>query len=129
MLFTIWIEGDFFILELLSYKTQSIMFGKRRMFKVPQHQKFDYKPMYYDPQKEELEERIKGLKELQKDDIEGAKARISSGMRSSYLADQQYRKRQVLRSNLVLIGVVIMLIVLGYLLLNVYLPDLEKFIK
>ncbi|WP_367392149.1 hypothetical protein [Lewinella sp. LCG006] len=105
------------------------MFGKRRMFKVPQHQKFDYKPMYYDPQKEELEERIKGLKELQKDDVEGAKARISSGMRSSYLADQQYRKRQVLRSNLVLAGVVIMLIVLGYLLLDVYLPELSKFIK
>ncbi|MGH1434576.1 MAG: hypothetical protein ACRBG0_08970 [Lewinella sp.] len=105
------------------------MFGKRRMFKVPVHQKFDYKPMYYDPKKEELEERIKGLKELQKDDVEGAKARIASGMRSSYLADQEYRKRQVLRSNLVLVGVVIMLIVLGYLLLNVYLPDLNKFIQ
>ena len=85
--------------------------------------------MYYDPQKEELEERLKSLRELQKEDIEGTKARIASGMRSTYQADQAYRKRQVLRSNLILVGVVIMLIILGYMLLNVYLPQLNQFME
>lgn len=106
-----------------------IMFGKRSLFRVPKHQQFDYKPMYYDPQKEELEERLKSLRELQQEDIEGTKARIASGMRSTYQADQAYRKQQVLRSNLILVGVVIMLIILGYMLLNVYLPQLNQFME
>ena len=105
------------------------MFGKRSLFRVPKHQQFDYKPMYYDPQKEELEERLQSLRELQKEDIEGTKARIASGMRNSYQADQAYRKQQVLRSNLILAGVVIMLLILGYMLLNVYLPQLNQFIE
>ena len=85
--------------------------------------------MYYDPQKEELQERLKELKELQRNDVDGAKARISSGIRGRYGADQAYRKQQVLRSNLILVGVVVMLLVLGYLLLNVYLPELNNFVE
>ncbi|PSR12980.1 MAG: hypothetical protein DA408_14805 [Bacteroidetes bacterium] len=103
------------------------MFGNRKIFKVPVHQKFSYKPMHYDPRKEELEERLRTLTELQRDDIAGAKSRIASGLRSGYLADQTYRQQQIRRSNLVIVGVVIMLLVLGYLLLNVYLPELTKF--
>lgn len=105
------------------------MFGKRTLFRVPKHQQFQYKPMYYDPQKEELEDRLAELREREKNDVEGAKARIASGMRSSYMADQAYRSQQVRRSNLVLVGIVIMLIVLGYLVLNVYLPDITKLLK
>ena len=105
------------------------MFGKRKLFKVPQHQKFDYKPMYYDPKKEELQERLRGLRELQQEGIEGTKARIAGGLRGSHLADQTYRRQQVRRSNFIWIGVVIMLIVLAYLLLDVYLPVLENFLK
>ena len=103
------------------------MFGNRKIFNVPVHQKFNYKPMHYDPRKEELEDRLRTLAELQRDDIAGAKSRISSGIRSGYLADQTYRQQQIRRSNLVIVGVVIMLLVLGYLLLNVYLPELTKF--
>ncbi len=32
-------------------------------FHVPQHRKFNYKPVYYDPVKEEFEERIKAAQE------------------------------------------------------------------
>ena len=64
-----------------------------------------------------------------KSDMEGTKARISSGMRSRHKADQQYRKQQVMRSNLMLAGVLLMLLVLGYLLLNVYLPELNQFME
>lgn len=105
------------------------MFGKGRIFRVPKHQQFKYKPMYYDPQKEELQERLNALKELQKNDVEGTKARITSGIRSGHLQDQEYRREQVKRSNIKLVTIVIMLIVLGYLLLNVYLPELNAFIE
>ncbi|MEL6659074.1 MAG: hypothetical protein AAFZ63_10065 [Bacteroidota bacterium] len=85
--------------------------------------------MYYDPQKEELQERLKELRELQQDDIDGTKARISSGMRSTWNSDKEYRRKQVMRSNLILVGLVIMLLVLGYLLLNVYLPELTQLMQ
>ncbi len=96
------------------------------MFRVPKHQQFDYKPMYYDPQKEELQERLKELEELRKSDVDGAKARISSGLRGGYLADQGYRRKQVMRSNLTLVAIIAMLAVLGYFVLSVYLPELTK---
>lgn len=105
------------------------MFGKRKLFRVPKHQQFKYKPMYYDPQKEELQERLNTLRELKKNDVDGAKARITSGIRGGYMQDQEYRRNQVRRSNLKLVMIVIMLVVLGYLLLNVYLPELNAFIE
>jgi hypothetical protein len=105
------------------------MFGKGRIFRVPKHQQFKYKPMYYDPQKEELQERLNTLRELQKNDVEGAKARITSGIRSGHMKDQTYRREQVRRSNIKLVIIVVMLLVLGYLLLNVYLPELNAFME
>ena len=105
------------------------MFGKRSMFRVPKHQQFDYKPMYYDPQKEELQERLQGLEKLRQGDVDGTKARISSGLRGGYLSDQNYRRNQVLRSNLTLIGIIAMLAVLGYFVLSVYLPELTKMLE
>lgn len=113
----------------LSPSKSIVMFGKRSLFRVPKHQQFDYKPMYYDPAKEELEERLEELKELQKEDLEGSKARISSGLRGGYMADQTYRQKQVFRSNLTLVGLIVMLAVLGYFLLSVYLPELTKFLE
>jgi hypothetical protein len=105
------------------------MFGKGRIFRVPKHQQFKYKPMYYDPQKEELQDRLNALKELQKNDIEGTKARIASGIKSGHLQDQAYRQDQIKRSNIKLVMIVVMLVVLGYLLLNVYLPELNAFME
>jgi hypothetical protein len=105
------------------------MFGKRSMFRVPKHQQFEYKPMYYDPKKEELQERLKQLEDLQQQDVEGTKARISSGLRGGYLSDQTYRRNQVLRSNLTLIAVIAMLAILGYFVLSVYLPELTKMLE
>jgi hypothetical protein len=114
---------------LFIFNTPLFMFGKRSMFRVPKHQQFEYKPMYYDPKKEELQERLKQLEELQQQDVEGTKARISSGLRGGYLSDQTYRRNQVLRSNLTLIAVIAMLAILGYFVLSVYLPELTKMLE
>lgn len=105
------------------------MFGKKAFFKTPLHQQFDYKPMHYDPQKEEMKNRIKELDELKEGGLEGTKARISSGIRSGHLGDQDYRKKILKRSNVTLITVIVMLIVLTYFLLSVYLPELNKFLE
>lgn len=37
--------------------------GIPRFFKIPQHRQFNYQPVYYDEQKEKLEERIKNIEQ------------------------------------------------------------------
>lgn len=107
-----------------------IMSGFRFFFRVPKHQRFDYKPRYWDPRKEELEERMKRIESLQEGGVEGAKARISGGFRrGGYLSDSRVRQRQVMRSNLLLIAVVAMLLVLCYIVISIYLPALEELLN
>lgn len=52
------------------------------------------------------------------------KARISSGLKRGYLADSRQRKKQALRSNMVLFAVIIFLLGLVYIFLTVYLPQI-----
>jgi hypothetical protein len=35
----------------------------RRIIKLPEHKKFNYTPVYYDPRKEALEEKVKKIKD------------------------------------------------------------------
>lgn len=37
--------------------------GIPRFFKIPKHRQFDYKPIYYDEQKEKLQERIRKIEQ------------------------------------------------------------------
>ncbi len=105
----------------------TLMAGFRFFFRVPKHQKFDYKPRYWDPRKEELAERLERIDSLQRGGVEGAKARISGGFRrGGYLSDARVRQRQVLRSNLLLVAVVAMLLILCYVVISIYLPALEQ---
>ena len=78
--------------------------------------KFDYIPRYYDPQKEELKERLAQYKDEK--DQEGMKDRIRSGMRQKYNADSGYRSSQVKKSNLRLLYIIIILIFCSYLILR-----------
>lgn len=96
-----------------------------RFFKVPRHQKFNYKTRFYDPRKEELEERLKRADGVKNGDTEAMKARISEGFRGGgyHKVDTRFRARQVRRSNMVLIGVIAVLLLLAYLIFNIYLPD------
>ena len=95
-----------------------------RFFKVPRHQQYEYKPRYWDPRKEELEERLKRIEDLKGSDTEATKARISSGLRRGYRGDTRERKRQVMRSNMILLGIVIVLLILSYMFIVVYLPEI-----
>lgn len=97
-----------------------------RFFNLPKHQQYDYKPRFWDPKKEELEERLNRLNKIQEGGAAGARARISGGFRRGYSLDSKVRSRQVRRSNLILIGIVVALVVLSYLMLSVYLPQIVE---
>jgi hypothetical protein len=99
----------------------------KRLTKLPKNRQYNYQPRFWNPKKEELEERLKKA-ELRRTgkggDKEAIKARISTGLKRGYLADSSYRKKKVLRSNMVLIGIIVMLVILAYYGLTVYLPKM-----
>lgn len=99
-----------------------------KIFKTPQHQKYEYKPRFYDARKAEVESRVKQIVESRKGggNAESAKERISMSFQkrgSNFTATKTYRSQQVYRSNLLLLAIIIALVFVTYLLLNVYLPD------
>jgi hypothetical protein len=101
-----------------------------KFFRIPKHQQFEYKTRYWDPRKEELEERLRKVEERKADGIEATKARIASGFRKKgYHGNKEYRRRQARRSNMILIGIVLVLLLLSYLFLTVYLPRIVQMIE
>lgn len=96
-----------------------------RLFKPPGHQRYEYKPRFWNPEKEELKERLEnasGAKELNTDAM---KLRISEhfARRSSRgNVPSGYRMREINRSNFRLALVLAAIIFIAYLGL-VALPD------
>ncbi|MCO6475021.1 MAG: hypothetical protein J5I94_00300 [Phaeodactylibacter sp.] len=95
-----------------------------RFFKLPKHQQYKYKPRFWDPKKEERDERLKQIEAMKGGDAEALKARLSANFRKGYAKDTSFRKRQMMRSNLILLGVLAVLIILSYLFITVYLPKI-----
>lgn len=100
-----------------------------RFFKPPQHQQFEYKARYYDPEKEELRERVRRAQQGADYSAEDAKQRIVGSFRrktSGLNATKGYRSQQVRSSNRRLLIIVALLIAIGYLLFQEYGPMIER---
>jgi hypothetical protein len=97
-----------------------------RFFNVPKHQRFTYKPRYWDPDQEQLDERMKRIKDIQEKGVEASKARISGGFRQGFKGNQQYRRSQVRRSNMILFFIIAILIFLTYLFLKDLGPEITS---
>lgn len=110
----------------LKYNQHPMAFLK--MFKAPRHQQFSYKPRYWDPKKEEAEERRQRIETIQNGGYDGVKERIRGGFRAGYAnADAtRYRSQRVRRSNYSLLIVLAVLVLITYMLYNMYLPELEQ---
>jgi len=87
---------------------------------------FDYIPRYYDPVKEELDERLRkydamyGDQPVNRDpnDISQMAERIKSNLRKKHYGDPNYRKQEVRASNLRLISIIVTLSLVAYVLLG-----------
>ncbi len=100
---------------------------KMNFFRVPRHRKYDYLPRYYDADKAELQERVKKAELMAQDTVEGAKARIAhklSNRSGNGRAFEPQRRKAVLRSNLMLIGIIAALIITFLLLWDIYMPEI-----
>lgn len=97
-------------------------------FNSPQNRSFDYKPRYWDPDKEALEEQLRQAEIRKEDTLEASKARISNSLRRK--GGGQYnpglRRKEVIKANTRLLMIIVLLCILAYILVNVYLPDIEK---
>lgn len=103
-----------------------------RLFKVPKHQRYEYKPRYWNPKKEELEQRLKRVKDPNSADPEAIKTRISGSFRRTGPLDdgvRRWRNRSMRRSNIRLFMVLIGLIAALYLILVVYLPRILALVE
>jgi len=91
-------------------------------FKTPRHQRFEYKPRYYDPQKEKVEQILKNVRGEGSSDTELAKTRIASAFQRRSKSHSS-TKQSMRRSNILLLAIIIVLFGVTYLLLTVYLPE------
>jgi len=103
-----------------------------RFFRTPKPQRFEYKTRFFDPEKEELLDRIRQAEQKGEYSSEGAKARISGSFRrktGSYSADRKFRSSQVKRSNYRLVMIIGILILMGYILFSSNFSSIEALLQ
>ena len=107
-----------------------------RFFKVPKNQKFDYKPRYWDPKKEALEERLSKYRDkhndagsvkdrLRRNGFKGTTGRSTLGFKES----RAIRNKELRRSNRILLFTVLALVVISYVLFEVYLSEIVRLME
>ncbi len=101
--------------------------------RVPKHQQFEYKPRYWNPEKEELDNRLRRTEAANSDDPEAIKARIISGFRSKgygYGKQQMsFRSRETKRSNRTLFIILAVLALISYIFIKTVLPEWASHFK
>lgn len=93
------------------------------IFRNPKPRQFDYKPMYYDAEKEEREALLRAASAAGAEDTspEAMKARIQQGFRMRRQpVDRGYRRRYERRSNRLVIAIAVVLSVFAMYLIFKY---------
>ena len=88
-----------------------------RMFRTPNPQRFEYRPRFYDPVKEELEERVNQSIMAKQGEKEAVKERISRGLRHRS-GSKGISTEGALRSNILVLFIVVILVIMAFGLLN-----------
>ncbi len=95
-------------------------------FKKQKYQRFEYKPRYWDVNKEDLEQRVKAAQGKGNNDPEAVKRRIANNLRRNYNSKARSSRSASKRSTIMLLGIIVALVALSYYFLTVYLPLIEK---
>ena len=98
------------------------------IFSTPKHQRFQYKPMYWDPKKEKTEAFKARISQIKDKDVEGTKARITSGLKTGYGGDPKLRSKLIKQSNIRIMGIIGMLVLLSYFLITRYMDSFFQWI-
>lgn len=83
-------------------------------FRTPQPQRYRYIPRFYDPEKEELEARIKQAEGSASEDMspEAIKSRLQAGFKQRHTIDRKFKRKLRRRANrrVLIIGVILALL-------------------
>jgi hypothetical protein len=90
---------------------------------------FQYKPQYFDPEREERAARLKAAQEATAGDTESIKARISAGFKGPRRTQSNAYKSAKRRSNITVIITLGVLLILVYILLTQFLPQIENMLE
>jgi hypothetical protein len=90
--------------------------GIPRFIKLPSHKRFEYSPRYWDPEKEEREERIRQIKQEMGVDVPSDPTRTTIRRGSFRQAHQKARVKASRGTNIRLAIILAVLFVLAYLL-------------
>lgn len=91
--------------------------GIPSLFKTPRHRQFNYRPIYYNQQKEELQERIRKIEQemgVNKKEDSNYRPGIQRGQMRGHFRDVKRLKRQ---SNVRLLIILLALFALAYYLI------------
>jgi hypothetical protein len=96
---------------------------------LPKSKAFTFTPRFYDPVKEELEEREKQREIRKQDDLEGAKMRIRSGFKNKYKADANFAQKSKRQQNIRLLLIIGILLLGAYFVHTEFLPEWIQMIE
>ena len=90
--------------------------GIPRFIKLPGHKQFNYSPLYWDPEKEEREERIRQIKQELGYEVPSDPTRTTIKRGSFRQARQKAKVKATRSSNIRLVIILAVLLMLAYLL-------------
>jgi hypothetical protein len=90
--------------------------GVPRFIKLPKYKRFEYSPRYWDPEKEEREERIRQIKQEMGIDVPTDRTRTTIKRGSFRQASRQTKVKATRSSNIRLLVILAVLFFLAYLL-------------
>lgn len=102
--------------------------AKFSIFKTPSHQRFEYRPRYWDPKKEDTEAFKARIREVQGQDVEGTKARITSGLKTGYGGDPLLRAELKRKSNIRIMGIIGILFLVSYFVITRYMDEFIRWV-
>jgi hypothetical protein len=105
-----------------------------RFTKIPKPNRFEYKTRFYNPEKEELQEKLRRIEKLEKGEYtsDEVKARIQSTFKrrtGRAQVDRSFRSSQARRSNIMLLAIIIILALVTYYLVNQNLSGLIQLLE
>ena len=99
-----------------------------RMGNRIKNRKFDYIPRYYDPVKEEFEQRLKGYNK-EADATEIAKSRIRLNFKRGSVESVRFASKARRQANYRLLIIIAFLILITFITLNKFLPSLIEMVE
>lgn len=98
-------------------------------FRLPRNQQFNYKPRFWEQEKEELEQRVKQMQSDGEATPEEIKERISMRFktRRGYSPEVGYRDAQIKKSNMTLVASIAALSFISYLILEGSFADMLRY--